>query len=290
MRSCLRIVSLVVGIVLASGCGKSGNRADNEGGGDQPTKPAEKVYVTNSLGMKLVLIPKGKFLMGSAKDSDGHKDNERQHEAEITRPFYLAIHEVTQKQFQEVMGSNPSYMSPAGKGSVRVEGIDTATLPVESVTWDEAVEFCKKLSDREAEKQADRVYGLPTEAEWEYACRAGTKYPFHVGYGLKPDQANFNNNLRRSREVGSYKANAFGLHDMHGNVLEWVADWYGVYPADPVKDPKGPDTGRFRVIRGGGWRQTPDFCRSAYRVGYTPNSRLVDVGFRVKMLAGDKEQ
>jgi formylglycine-generating enzyme required for sulfatase activity len=221
--------------------------------------PAPK-EVTNSIGMKLVLIPKGKFLMGSPKDEADRepfdKGSEEQHEVEISRPFYLGAHEVTQGQFREVMGYNPSYFSlnakgkegvkygvvKPGGGKAKVSGEkSTDAFPVENVFYDEAVEFCAKLSARSAEKRDKRVYRLPTEAEWEYACRGGASTkPFHFATGissLSSTQANFDGKypyggaakgpyLERTTTVGSYKPNAFGLFDLHGNVWEWCADWY----------------------------------------------------------------
>jgi formylglycine-generating enzyme required for sulfatase activity len=244
--------------------------------------------VTNSIGMKLVLIPAGKFTMGSPKDEkDRSEDEGPQHEVEITRPFYLSVHEVTQAEYEKVMGTNPSSFSATGDGKNKVEGQDMSRFPVEEVSWNDAVEFCKKLLPEE--KRNERVYRLPTEAEWEYACRGGASLqPFHYGDSLSSTQANFHSNLGRTTRVGSYEANAFGLYDMHGNVWEWCADWYDTnyYKHSPRKDPKGPATGTRRVLRGGSWGYNGGNCRSAYRGNYDPGYRSVGSGFRVVLVAG----
>src|SRR5262249_11368647 len=156
--------------------------------------------------------------------------------------------------------------SAEGGGKDMVKGLATADFPVERVSWHEAVKFCKKLSVRPAEKRARRVYRLPTEAEWEYACRAGTSTPFHFGRSLSSRQANFDGNapyggaakgpwLRRTCKVGSYQPNGFGLFDMHGNLFQWCNDWYGrdYYKDSPRQDPQGPDEGTARIVRGGSW-------------------------------------
>ena len=139
---------------------------------------AQPKEITNSIGMKLVLIPAGKFLMGSPKDEKERWPDEEQHEVSITKPFYLGVYVVTQAEYEKVMGNNPSYFSAKGDGKDSVKDMDTGQFPVEAVSWDDAVAFCKKLSELPEEKKAGRVYRLPTEAEWEYACRAGTKTAF----------------------------------------------------------------------------------------------------------------
>jgi formylglycine-generating enzyme required for sulfatase activity len=240
---------------------------------------ADRKQLTSSVGMKLVLIPKGKFMMGSPAGEAGRRDDEQQHEVEITKPFYLGVYEVTQAEYQKVTGTNPSQFRA-------VPGQDTTKFPVENVSWGQAVEFCKKLSDLPAEKGAHRVYRLPTEAEWEYACRAGAReYAiYHYGKSLSSTQANFTSSgLNRPVPVGSYKPNAWGLFDMHGNVWEWCADWYDAqyYRKSPKKDPPGPDRGTWRVARGGGWNIDGSWCRSAYR-GWDDASRGHNrIGFRV---------
>jgi formylglycine-generating enzyme required for sulfatase activity len=210
----------------------------------------------------------------------------------------MGAYEVTQGQFLKVMGTNPSNLSATGGGKARAAGLDTTDFPVESVTWDEANEFCAKLSAAPAEKTAGRSYRLPTEAEWEYACRAGTTAPYHFGATASSRQANFNGtsyggadrgpNLGRTCKVGSYAPNAWGLFDMHGNVYEWVADHFDVeyYKKSPVKDPKGPERGDQRVLRSGSWDITARDCRSAERSNLPPTARNYSVGFRVVCVPG----
>jgi formylglycine-generating enzyme required for sulfatase activity/outer membrane protein assembly factor BamB len=258
--------------------------------------------LTNSIGLKLALIPAGEFLMGSPdSDKEATDDEKPQHRVRSTRPFYLGVYEVTQEEYQRVMGSNPSFFAPTGTGKDKVAGRSTARFPVEQVTWPSAVEFCRRLSQLPAEKQAGRVYRLPTEAEWEYACRAGTRTAFAFGDALSSRQANFDGNypsggapkgpfLARPTEVGSYAPNAWGLYDLHGNVWEWCADWYGrtYYRESPTDDPPGPPSGSARVIRGGEWYGDARDCRSAFRYADLPTGVFYVMGFRVAMtLAGD---
>jgi formylglycine-generating enzyme required for sulfatase activity len=159
--------------------------------------------------------------------------------------------------------------------------------PVEQVSWEDAVEFCKKLSDLPEEKKAGRKYRLPTEAEWEYACRAGSKAAYSFGENSKTlgDYSWFGGNSGpQPHPVGEKKANAWGLYDMHGNVWEWCSDWYDEYPKGAVSDPSGPSEGSFRVFRGGGWSAGAAYCRSAGRSGGVPSFRFSgDGGFRVAL-------
>ena len=241
----------------------------------------------NSVGMKLALIPAGTFLMGSPASEAGRNDNEGpQREVEITRPFCLSIHPVTQEQYKKVTGQKPSHFTRARGGGLR--------HPVEKVTWEDALEFCRKLSEKAEEKRLGRVYRLPTEAEWEYACRGGavSSAPFHFGDSLSSTQANFDGRypyggaskekiLWRTTAVGSYPPNAFGLYDLHGNVWEWCADWFGIYPNQSLKDPTGPTSGQLRVLRGGSWCNYGRDCRSSYRNDNVPGNRSYYFGFRV---------
>jgi formylglycine-generating enzyme required for sulfatase activity len=256
-------------------------------------KPAPEI--TNSIGMKLKLIPSGKFLMGSSEKEEGRSSDEGpQREVQISRPFYLGIYPVTQKEYREVMGENPSYFSAQGGGKDAVAGMNTDRYPVERVSWDDAVEFCDKLSARPEEKAAGRVYRLPTEAEWEYACRAGTDTPFWWGKSASSEQANFDGNfpyggaekgpyLKRTCPVGSYKPNPWGLYDMGGNVWQWCHDWYGkdYYKEGVNKDPQSPENGNLRVLRGGSWDDLGRSCRAACRGRYVPGGRVNVRGFRV---------
>ena len=244
--------------------------------------------------MKLVRIPAGEFLMGSADTDPGGRDDEKpRHRVRISKPFYLGVYEVTQGEFEAVMGSNPSAFSKTGllKES---PNLDCSRFPVDGVTWYGAVEFCRRLSESPKEKQAHRVYRLPTEAEWEYACRAGTNTVFHFGNSLSSSQANFNGNypfgdaqkgpfLNRTTTVGSYAPNAFGLYDMHGSVNEWCADKFSrdYYRVSPVEDPIGPKQGTSPVIRGGDWYSDARDCRSAFRYADVPEGKFYALGFRV---------
>jgi len=229
--------------------------------------PAEKPgKLKNSIGMEFASIPAGKFLMGSPATEKERNPDETQHEVTLTQGFRMGVHEVTQAQYEQVMGENPSEF----KG---------ATLPVETVSYDEALAFCKKLSDLPAEKAAGRKYRLPTEAEWEYCCRAGTSTPFHFGETLDGTQATCSGKGKTS-PVGSYPANAWGLYDMHGNVSEWCRDRYGDYPKGPVTDPSG-QAGSNCVLRGGCWGNGAAICRSAFRYGDSPEDRNSGLGFRV---------
>ncbi|MFM7116026.1 MAG: formylglycine-generating enzyme family protein [Planctomycetota bacterium] len=236
--------------------------------------------ITNSIGMKLMLIPKGSFLMGSLESEEFHREEEVQHEVTLSSDFYLGITEVTQAQYQKVIGENPSYFEDD-----KVQG-DSSNHPVERVSWGEAVEFCKKLSDLPEEKGAGRVYRLPTEAEWEYACRAGSKSAY--SFGDKRDSLDdyawhYKKVDDKTHPVGQKKPNAWGLYDMHGNVWEWCIDWYGDYPKGAVSDPVGPNGGWLRVIRGGSWDGGAAVCRSAFRGGHKPSLRLSNGGFRVAL-------
>jgi formylglycine-generating enzyme required for sulfatase activity/serine/threonine protein kinase len=245
----------------------------------------------NSIGMKLVLIPKGKFTMGSPANEEGRREGEDAHEVEITKPFYMGVYDVTQAQYRKVMGENPSYFSSTGDGKTSVEGQDTSNFPVETVCWHDGVAFCMKLSTLTEEKHAKRTYRLPTEAEWEYACRGGRSSPFHFGNAITSAKANFlGSNLKRTTAVGSYPANDFGLYDMHGNVWEWCADWYTTdyYKQTPRKDPQGPQTGARRVLRGGSWYSEAGGCRAAIRYDYDPDRSTYNVGFRVVCVVGDR--
>ncbi|MHC4075963.1 MAG: formylglycine-generating enzyme family protein, partial [Planctomycetota bacterium] len=259
--------------------------------------------------MKLVYIPAGEFMMGSrdsaskvARKHRGKKDeytNELpQHKVQISKGFYMGIYEVTQGQYRAIMGRNPS-------------GFKGNDLPVEIVSWHDAVKFCEKLSQKEG-----KTYRLPTEAQWEYACRAGTTTPFYFGETISTDQANFYGtgvygngrkgvNREKTTEVGSFPPNAFGLYDMHGNVEEWCQDWYdeNYYSNSPEIDPEGanppPPLNRSRrrapvrppkkgdkpkpgrVKRGGSFGHPAKLCRSSNRYKNRPDNRNICRGFRV---------
>jgi formylglycine-generating enzyme required for sulfatase activity len=237
--------------------------------------------ITNSIGMKLVLIPKGTFQMGSPIEEAGADDDEAQHQVTISKDYYLGVTEVTQGQYEKVMGTNPSYFQ---KRVIRKS--DSSMYPVEQVSWGDAVEFCKKLSDLPEEKAAGRVYRLPTEAEWEYACRAGSKTAYSFGESSKSlgDYAWFDGNSNnQTHPVGEKKANAWGLYDMHGNVWEWCSDYYDDYDKNSATDPVGPTEGSLCVSRGGSWNSLAAYCRSAGRDWRDPSDLYGSNGFRVAL-------
>jgi formylglycine-generating enzyme required for sulfatase activity len=264
--------------------------AERQGKGSAPRT------ITNSIGMKLVLVPAGKFKMGSSKGEQGHEKNETEHEVEITRPYYMGAYAVTQEEYEKVMDKKPSYFSNPGGGKEKVKGMDTSRFPAELVSWKDARDFCKKLIALDKKKGLAREYRLPTEAEWEYACREAGKSttPFYFGAALSAEQANFDGNypyggaakgpfLDRTTKVGSYKANKLGLYDMHGNVWQWCLDWYGegYYAKSDIKNPQGPETGKRRVLRGGSYLFSARYCRAACRNSDEPTIRSYVVGFRI---------
>lgn len=247
--------------------------------------------------MRLVLVPAGQFPMGSsnqeqktaADDLNVLVDNKEealefvrdeypQRSVTISRAFYMGIYTVTNEQYEVVMDLRP--------GDAQL-----ARNPVDGISWNDAMEFCKKLS-----KKTGHPVHLPTEAQWEYACRAGTQTPFNFGQSISTDQANYNGEFvfakgkkgpyrGKSIAVGTFKPNAWGLYDMHGNVMQWCRDWFGKYSATARMDPRGPDDGYFRVARGGSYGLHPANCRSASRQGVTPGSDFGGIGFRVIVLA-----
>jgi formylglycine-generating enzyme required for sulfatase activity len=245
---------------------------------------------TNSIGMQLVKIPAGEFMMGSGKSAaetaklfdskaEYYEDQHPQHRVQITKPFYMATTEVTQGQWKTVMGTEPW----KGEEDVK-EGADYAAS---YVSWEDATEYCRKLSQKEG-----KTYRLPTEAEWEFACRAGstTMYSFGEDASRLGDYAWYDKNAydvgeKYTHRAGRKKANAFGLYDMHGNVWEWCQDWYGedYYGKSPISDPSGPSSGSTRVLRGGSWSRSALLNRSANRLWLSPDYRsyLRGLGFRV---------
>jgi formylglycine-generating enzyme required for sulfatase activity len=255
--------------------------------------------LTNSVGMKLVRIDPGKFVMGSPRTEALRYDDEDAHEVEITRGFLLGAYEVTQEEYRKVTGATPAWFHPLGKGRDRLKGADPRRLPVEMVSWHDAVAFCRKLSELPAEKKAGRVYRLPSEAEWEHACRAGSTsvepdVGFQFGATLSSREANFNGNFPYGKApkglyractttVGTFAASRLGVYDMHGNVWEWCADWYDAeyYRVSPPRDPMGPAKGDFKVLRGGSWFHAGHVCRAAKRGWAGPDTRTKYVGFRV---------
>ena len=251
---------------------------------------------------EMVLIKGGTFLMGSSESENWREADEVQHAVTVS-DFYIGAREVTQEEYQAVVGKNPSEFK--GKN-----------LPVETVSWFDAVIFCNLKSRKDGLTPAYRIDGenvtwnrsangwrLPTEAEWEYACRAGGKGPFNIVPSPSPKQANYYGHYPYNIEqnyfstgnldvqpgtyrghtvpVGSFKANVWGLYDMHGNVSEWCWDRYGAYPSEAVTDPAGPETGATRICRGGGWNDFAKHLRSAYRSSQTLDDAFPSRGFRL---------
>jgi formylglycine-generating enzyme required for sulfatase activity len=221
--------------------------------------------------IEMVEIPGGTFLMGSRVGEGWDCDDERpQHEVTVPA-FLMGRYPVTQYQYKKVMGNNPSHFKGVNS---HFKG---ANRPVESVSWNDAVEFCEKLS-----QQSGKDYRLPSESEWEYACRAGTTTPFFFGESLAKHQANFDSDS--TTDVGSFPANDFGLYDMHGNVWEWCLDtWHGNYQGAPTDGTAWATEGnsKLAMLRGGSWNSNPGYCRSACRDRWSPGIRGSDGGFRV---------
>jgi formylglycine-generating enzyme required for sulfatase activity len=238
----------------------------------------QNTFTSPITGAKFVLIQAGTFTMGEPRSEFfSLKEPNDAHQVTISKPFYMQTTTVTQGQWQKVMGTNPSDFKNCGDD-----------CPVERVTWNDVQNFIKKLNLQEG---TDR-YRLPTEAEWEYAARAGTTTPFYTGKCLSTDQANYNGNYppsgcpkgeyrKKPVRVGSFAPNAWGLYDMLGNVWQWCQDWYGKYPAGPVTDPVGPPSGSNRICRGGSWYDDANDFRSAVRGSYLPHEKDVILGFRL---------
>jgi formylglycine-generating enzyme required for sulfatase activity len=267
--------------------------------------------ITTRIGqIKLKRIPAGSFLMGSQDDDkDAANDEKPQHRVRITRPFYLGVCEVTQAQYEAVIGDNPSYFSANGGGKEKVAGQSTDRHPVETVSWLDVVKFCNKLSEMEGrpafyEIDGEKVrvpdwnragYRLPTEAEWEYACRGNvptiTRYSFGDDAGSLGEFAWYDDNAGgKTHPVGEKRPNGLGLFDMHGNVYEWCWDGYGddYYKQSAEDDPRGLDGASSRVRRGGGWYSNPRHARSAVRYWNEPGLRYFDLGFRLAVVQSSR--
>ena len=255
-----------------------------KGGFDEATRIAKgamrtgvcrTITLPGGVKMEMIYCAPGEFLMGSPSSEERRCQNETQHRVKLTKGFWLGKYEVTQAQWRSVMGNNPSHW----KGD---------ELPVEDVSWDD----CKKFIDKVNETLGDGVVRLPTEAEWEYACRAGSTTAYSWGDALNGESANCDGYypygttvkgpyLNKTAPVGKYNANAWGFHDMHGNVWEWCNDRYGEYPMEDAIDPTGPAFGSNRVLRGGGWYSSSADCRSAYRDWYESSQHYNHSGFRL---------
>jgi formylglycine-generating enzyme required for sulfatase activity len=310
-----RLVPVLLGVTPLVGWSWSASHA--QCGGDGPKASERKNHdFVNSIGMKLCLIPGGEFQMGSPPDEPGRRDDEPQRRVRLTRSYFMGQHEVTRGQFRKFVEATgyktgPETDHPAGYGydaqTGKLDGPDrkytwrftgfpqTDDHPVVNVNWYDAAGFCEWLSRLEG-----RVYRLPTEAEWEYACRGGTTTSFFCGSD-KQQLARYANivDLLAKRKfpervsieaedghvftapVGSFKPNPFGLHDMAGNVWEWCADWYARPDGEPQTDPMGPKTATERVIKGGDWYHDWSFARSASRFPMPPNLPRRHAGFRV---------
>jgi sulfatase modifying factor 1 len=272
---------------------------------------------SESTGLEMAVIEAGDLQMGSHLKETGRRNDELLHQVRINQPFLLGIKEVTQGQFRRVMEFAPSHFTSEIVGKEDGIKLDTSKFPVERVSWFDAIEFCNCLSKKDGYalyykmanvhrdgkliKRADVAiaggngYRLPTEAEWEFACRASTNQPFHFGSRASSREANAKpspvtsygsrqtKSLGRTAMTGSYKPNALGLYDMHGNVAEWCWDWYAkdYYTNSPLDDPHGPDRGHHRVLRGGSWLVSVSNCRSASRFFLAPDEHKYFAGFRV---------
>jgi len=237
-----------------------------------------KPFAIADLSMDMLWVEPGTFTMGSPTTEAYRYSSETQHEVTLTNGFWLGKHEVTQSQWEKVMGNTPSHFKGANR-------------PVGKVPWTEVTSFCEKLTEMESEAgrlPAGMSYQLPTEAQWEYACRAGTKTAFSFGDSLTSEQANISGGPGETVDVGKYPGNSWGFHDMHGNVFEWCADWYGAYPTGAVSDPVGPADGSGRVLRGGSWIYTAYIARSANRDWYEPAFSYDSLGFRLSLRPASK--
>jgi len=229
-----------------------------------------QAWTVPDLNLEMAYIRPGTFTMGS---ENGDSDEKPLTRVTLTKGYWLGKTEVTQGQWEALMGSNPSNFKNSGRDA-----------PVETISWDEAMQFCRKLTERE--RQAGRLpegyeYTLPTEAQWEYACRAGTTGDY--AGNLDAMAWYYQNGGSTTHPVGQKQANAWGLYDMHGNVWGWCRDWYGNYPGSSVRDPTGPSSGSFRVLRGGGWGSVAGYCRSAVRNWFDPGLRWSGLGFRLAL-------
>jgi formylglycine-generating enzyme required for sulfatase activity len=269
--------------LLMVGCGDDGKSGSDSSESNQTSAeipPAKtdssaegKPFAIADLSLEMLWVKPGTFEMGSPTTEAGRGSNEAEHNVTLTKGFYLGQYEVTQTQWEKVMGDNPSHFKGANR-------------PVEKVSWTEVTSFCEKLTEMESEAgrlPAGMAYQLPTEAQWEYACRAGTRSAYSFGENLTSRQANIDEVVDETTPVGNYPANPWGFHDMHGNVLEWCADWYGDYPSGVVRDPVGPAVGSSRVSRGGSWSYSAYFARSALRRRGVPADSINSLGFRLSL-------
>ncbi|MDR1486089.1 MAG: formylglycine-generating enzyme family protein [Planctomycetaceae bacterium] len=273
------ICFFVVRCSVISYIGKKNNNDTTTPATVQSGKSAGERMVLKVKGVEYAFrwCPSGSFMMGSPESEKDRYDDETRHRVTLSRGFWIQETEVTQAQWESVMGNNPSNF----KGS---------RLPVEQVSWEDCQGYVSELNSAVS---SDYKFSLPTEAQWEYACRAGTTTPFSFGSVLNGDKANFDGNypygtdtkgkyLAKTTVVGSYAANAWGIYD---NVWEWCKDWYGAYPSGSVTDPTGATDGSFRVFRGGSWNFNAEHCRSANRFNYSPSFRFNYLGVRLVLFS-----
>ncbi|MEK7794236.1 MAG: formylglycine-generating enzyme family protein [Candidatus Hydrogenedentota bacterium] len=284
ISKCVSTLLVVAVLIALAGCSQPGSEPDlsispasitpnvedsenGEGDGKREGEDETKIFVLpGDVPLEMVRIPAGTFMMGSPSNEEGRFDSETQHRVTLTKGSWLGKYEVTQRQWEAVMGNNPS----------KFKGDD---FPVEQVSWNDCQEFIRKLNS-----QGEGLFNLPTEAEWEYACRAGSTsaYSFAREATNLGNYAWFSENSEQSTHpVGLKKPNSWGLYDVHGNVWEWCADWYGDYPSGAVTDPKGASSGSVRVLRGGSWFFIASTCRSAKRYYFYPTNSNLNYGFRV---------
>lgn len=215
---------------------------------------SNETFVIKDLNLELVKCPAGSFMMGRAEEEGGYvDDSEKLHFVTITKPFYIGKYEVTQSQYESIMKKNPSHFKDINN-------------PVETVSWEDAKLFCDKLNFKYLNILPEGYkFALPTESQWEYACRAGTHTRFNNNASIDEIAWNSFNSNKTTHIVGQKKPNAWGIYDMHGNVREWCRDWFDFYPNEDIKDPTGPSSGSIRVSRGGSWKDMDIFCDSAFR-------------------------
>lgn len=271
-------------------------QADGQSSNEEQKLP--DVFVLKEINLEMVKCPAGSFMMGSPRDEYirtsvlwdefiDHKKlfgfgyNEKLHHITLTKPFYIGRYEVTQEQYSSLMGKNPSKFVGANN-------------PVEQVSYNDAKDFCDKLNLKYLKILPQGYkFDLPTEAQWEYACRAGTSTSLNLGENITSEESCKNldklgwyngNSDKKTHPVGLKKPNAWGIYDMHGNVWEWCRDWYDEYPEKDIQDPTGANSGSLRVDRGGGWLNFALGCRSANRSFNNPSGRSNDLGFRVALV------
>ncbi len=256
----------------------------------------EAKYLVEDLGngvtLEMVQIPRGTFMMGSPEEEQGQSADEKpQHQVKVPG-FFMGKYQVTQAQYQAIMGGNILQRILGNNNNNNPSNFKGEKRPVENVSWDDAVEFCQKLSQK-----TGKIYRLPSEAEWEYACRAGTTTPFYFGETITTDLVNYDGNYnygsapkgqyrQQTTEVGSLPPNAFGLYDMHGNVWERCQDhWHDSYNGAPTDGSAWINDNQYRLLRGGSWLDFPGGCRSANRLRYSAAARNGSIGFRVVLVS-----